>query len=254
MITLPTERLKATRVNAKKIIIFSAPKTGKSLALSMLQDNLIVDLEDGSEFIDGLKINVLAIAKKEGISPLLALREVINKVKESNEKKGDFTYKYISIDTVSGLEEYYALDLALKLYKDTPIGRNFTGDDVRKLPNGAGYMWLRMAVTMILNEFEDLCDTLIITGHTKERVVDNQGKEMVTQALDLAGKLGSIICSQSDAICYLYRKNNQTIANFQPSEQLVVGARPEHLKGKEIILLESDENGVITDHWDQIFI
>lgn len=138
MIELPSVATKATRINPKRIILFSQPKTGKSEALSRLENNLIVDLEDGSGFIGGLKINVLDIARKEGVSPLQALKMVIDSIKESNAKKGGYTYKYISVDTVSALEETYGLELALKLYKNTPMGRNFQGTDVRTLPNGAG--------------------------------------------------------------------------------------------------------------------
>lgn len=254
MVELPTKATEAVRLNPKRIILFSQPKTGKSEALSRLEDNLILDLEDGSGFIGGLKVNVLELASKEKVSPLRALKMVIDSIKESNAKKGSYTYKYISIDTVSALEDTYGLELALKLYKDTPMGRNFQGTDVRTLPNGAGYGPLRAAVQMILNEVEQLCDTLIISGHTKEKVIESEGKEMTARGLDLAGKLASIVCAQSDAIAYLYRKDNKTIANFKPSESLTVGARPLHLKNKEIVLLESDENGNLVSHWDNIFV
>jgi len=254
MVELPTKATEAVRLNPKRIILFSQPKTGKSEALSRLEDNLILDLEDGSGFIGGLKVNVLDLASKEKVSPLRALKMVIDSIKEANTKKGSYSYKYISIDTVSALEDTYGLELALKLYKDTPMGRNFQGTDVRTLPNGAGYGPLRTAVQMILNEVEQLCDTLIISGHTKEKVIESEGKEMTARGLDLAGKLASIVCAQSDAIAYLYRKDNKTIANFKPSESLTVGARPLHLKNKEIILLESDENGNLISHWDKIFV
>lgn len=254
MVVLPTEVTAPTRVNPKRIILFSQPKTGKTESLSRLENNLILDLEDGSGFTGGLKINVLDIVSKEQVSPLTALKMVIDSIKEANTKKGSYVYKYISIDTVSALEENYGLELALKLYKATPMGRNFQGHDVRTLPNGAGYGPLRTAVQLILNEVEQLCETLIISGHTKEKVIEQEGKEMTTRGLDLAGKLSSIVCSESDAIAYLYRKDNKTIANFKPSESLNVGARPAHLKNKEIVLLESDGEGVLTSHWDEIFI
>lgn len=254
MVVLPTQATEATRVNPKRIILFSQPKTGKSEALSRLENNLILDLEDGSGFIGGLKMNVLEVAKQQKVTPLRALKMVLDSIKEANTKKGDYVYKYISVDTVSALEDTYGLELALKLYKDTPMGRNFQGTDVRTLPNGAGYGPLRTAVQMILFEIEQLCDVLIISGHTKDKLVESEGKEMTTRGLDLAGKLASIVCSESDAIAYLYRKDNKTIANFKPSESLNVGARPHHLKNKEITLLESDENGVLTSHWDKIFI
>jgi hypothetical protein len=77
---------------------------------------------------------------------------------------------------------------------------------------------------------------------------------MNQRGLDLSGKTPGILCSKSDAIAYLYRKDNQTIANFQSAETLIVGARSEHLKNREIVLLESDENGVFTSHWDKVFL
>ena len=138
MVELPSKIAKPSRINPKRLIIFSQPKTGKTESLSRLENNLILDLEDGSGFVTGLKINVLSIAQKEKIKPIAALKAVIDKLKEANNEKGRPAYKYITIDTISALEENYAIDLALKIYKDTPMGKNFQGTDVRTLPNGAG--------------------------------------------------------------------------------------------------------------------
>ena len=253
MIELPNEKTKASRVNPKKIILFSNPKSGKTTAVAALENNLILDLEDGSEFLDALKINVLDISRKSGNSPLIVLKEVINKIAESNKAKGGYTYKYITIDTVSALEDI-SLELANKLYKNTPMGRNWIGDDVTKLPNGSGYQYLREAMNVILNEIEQLCDTLIILGHLKSKFVEKEGKEMEARGLALTGKITAILCSQVDAIGYVYRDENKTLVNFAPSESLVVGSRPDHLKNKTITLIESDDNGKLTIDWSKIFI
>ena len=152
------------------------------------------------------------------------------------------------------MEDNYAPDLALKLYKNTPVGRNFQGDNVLDLANGLGYYFLRSAMLIILDELEGLCETLIISGHTKDKLMEFDGKEMMQRGLDLVGKTPSIICAKSDAIAYLYRKDNQTIANFKTAESLSVGARPSHLKNQEIVLLEMNDNGEFISHWDKIFI
>ena len=253
MIELPNEKTKASRVNPKKIILFSNPKSGKTTAVAALENNLILDLEDGSEFLDALKINVLEISRKSGNSPLIVLKEVINKIAESNKTKGGYTYKYITIDTVSALEDI-SLELANKLYKNTPMGRNWIGDDVTKLPNGAGWNFQREAISIILNEIEQLCDTLIILGHLRSKFVEKEGKEMEARGLALTGKIAAILCSQVDAIGYVYRDENKTLVNFAPSESLVVGSRPDHLKNKTITLIESDDNGKLTIDWSKIFI
>ena len=137
MFELPTTKTKAERANPKKIILFSNPKVGKTQAVAALEGNLILDLEDGSQFVDAMKINIRKLAKDENKTPLIILKEVINKISEANKAKGDFVYKYITIDTVTELENI-SLELANKLYQGTPMGRNWIGDDVTKLPNGAG--------------------------------------------------------------------------------------------------------------------
>lgn len=253
MIELPTQKIKASRVNPKKIILFSNPKSGKTTAVAALENNLILDLENGSEFLDALKINVLQLARDNDKTPLTVLKEIINTIRKSNEEKGGYTYKFITLDTVSALEDI-ALELANILYRKTPMGRNWTGDDVTKLPNGAGYQYLREAMDVILNEIEPLCDTLIILGHLKAKFVEKEGKEMESRGLALTGKIASILCSQVDAIGYVYRDDNKTLVNFAPSESLIVGSRPEHLKNQTITLIESDKDGKLTIDWSKIFI
>jgi hypothetical protein len=254
MFELPKEEVKATQINPNKLILFSSPKSGKTHALSLLKNNLILDLENGSGYVGGLKIDVLDLAKKQNIKPITALKQIIDKIREANEAKKGYVYRFITIDTVSALEDSYAPELAKKLYQQTPMGRNWIGEDVTSLPQGAGWAYLRNAILMIIAELEELCETLIISGHTKDKLAEFNGKEMTQRGLDLSGKTPSIICSKSDAIAYLYRKDNQTIANFKTAESLSVGARPEHLKNQEIVLLEQLENGEFVSHWDKIFI
>lgn len=250
---LPTTKIKAERVNPKKIVIFSNPKVGKSTAVAELPNNLIIDLESGTGFIDAMKIDVLEEARKEGVSAFTMLMKVVKAISDANREKGDYVYRFITLDTATALEEI-AKELGLKLYKRTPMGKNFTGDDVTKLPNGAGYLYLREAMEMILNEFDKLCDTLIILGHLKAKFVEKEGKEMESRGLDLTGKLASILCSQVDAIGYMYRDGEFTKVNFQPSESLVVGSRPEHLKGQVITLIEADATGKLKVDWSKIFL
>ena len=253
MIELPQKKTEAERVNPKKIILFSNPKSGKTEAAAALENNLIIDVEDGSQFVSAMKINVLQIAKKENKSPLTVLKEIITTISKENEKKGDYVYKYITLDTVSALEDI-SLELANKLYQGTPMGRNWIGEDVTKLPNGAGYQYLYEAMRIIITDFESLCDTLIILGHLKGKFVEKEGKEMESRGLALTGKFASQLCSQVDAIGYVYRDENKTLVNFAPSESLIVGSRPEHLKNKIITLIESDKNGKLTIDWSKIFI
>jgi len=250
---LPTKVVKANRVNPKKMIIFSKPKNGKTSSLAKLENNLIVDLEGGSEFVDALKINVVKEAQDKNISLLEVVKLIIKDLKEVKVKIGKNPYQFITLDTVTVLEDI-VLPLANQMYRDIPQGANWMGTDVRTLPNGAGYQHLRNAILFVISQFESLCDTLILVGHVKRKSLNVNDAELDEKSLDLSGKIPGILSADADAIGYMYREENKTILDFEPSDSALVGARPEHLRGKKIVIAESDENGVVTVNWSQVFL
>ena len=81
---LPTDVVKSSTQNPRKLIIFSNPKVGKTTILSKLDNNLIIDLEDGSEFVDARKINVRQFARETGKSELAILSEIVQGIKAKN--------------------------------------------------------------------------------------------------------------------------------------------------------------------------
>src|SRR5690606_3648064 len=128
--------------------------------------------------------------------------------------------------------------LALKMYKETAIGKNFKEDDVLKLPQGAGYYWVREAFFKILDMINPLTDHLIILGHLKDKKLNDAGEMVDSATIDLTGKIKTMICAKADAIGYLFRRDNQTIVSFKSNDEVTCGARPEHLKNKEIVVAE----------------
>jgi len=123
-IVLPKKKVSATRTNPKRMVIYSKPKTGKTTAYAGLENNLIIDLENGSDYVDALKV------KANNLQELIAIgKEVKNQGRP---------YDYVTIDTVTALEEM-VMPLAVKKYKATGMGKNYDGDNVTTLPNGAGY-------------------------------------------------------------------------------------------------------------------
>jgi hypothetical protein len=119
MIELPKEKQKSNRVNPKSMIIFSQPKMGKTTVVAELEDCLIIDLENGSQFVDALKYNIILEAKEKERLPIVVLKQLMETIAKGNEAKKDYVYKYIAIDTVTALEEI-VLPLANKMYKSTP--------------------------------------------------------------------------------------------------------------------------------------
>ena len=250
---LPKQKTKSTRVNPKSIVLFSQPKTGKTTIVSALDDCLLIDLEEGSEFVDALKIDVIKEARAQDKLPIVILKEIIDSIKEKNKEKGDYVYKYIALDTVTALEDI-VLPLANKMYKETNMGRNWEGNDVTTLPKGAGYRYTRTALSMVLNELQEICDTLIILGHTKDKDIETKGEMITERSLDLTGKSASILCAAVDAIGYVFREDEKTVIDFKPTLNTIAGTRAAHLSDKKIVVAVSDEAGNVKVDWSQIFI
>lgn len=232
MITLPTEKVKASRKSPKNMVIYGPPKIGKTTALSQLDDCLIIDLEDGSDMVDALKVKVNDLAE-------------LTEVGKAIMKDGK-SYKYIAIDTITKLEEWCEED-AKRIYMATPMGKNFEqknpGASVLSLPNGAGYLYLRIAYKKWIDRLNKLADHVILVGHLKDKMLEKKGKEVAAKDLDLTGKIKSITCANADAIGYIYREDDQTMISFNSMDDVTAGSRCDHLKGETMPL-----------NWSNIFI
>ena len=244
MLVLPTEKVNAKIENPRFMILFGRPKSGKTTIAAALADNLIIDLEGGSEFLDAMSIQARTVNE---------LGEIAQAIRAKNEEAKHNVYKHITIDNVTRLEEM-CLSYAAILYKKTMQGKNYNGTDIRTLPNGAGYMYLRQAIRKVVDMFRNLCDQFILIGHTKDIMINKNGEELSQMELDLVGKLGAIICGEADAVGYVYRKKNETHINFCGGENTTIEARAPHLRGKDIIIATSDEDNKMTINWDKLYL
>jgi len=229
---LPTTKVKASRKSPKNMIIYGPPKIGKTTVLSQLDACLIIDLEDGSDMVDALKV------KAHSLKDLQAIGTEI--------MKQGRPYKYIAIDTISKLEEWCE-GYAKQIYMKTPMGKNFDqknpGASILSLPNGGGYLYLRMAYKEWIDKLNKLADHIILVGHLKDKMLEKKGKEVAVKDLDLTGKIKQITCANSDAVGYIYREGEETMISFDSLEDVTAGSRCNHLKGATMPL-----------SWDKIFI
>jgi hypothetical protein len=247
-ITLPTGIVGAVTKSPKNLVIFSKPKVGKTTLLSQLPNSLLIDLEDGSDYVAAVKIKITTIQDLFNLE-----QAIINAGKP---------YKYIAIDTISALENM-CVSYAEFLYSKSPMGANWftptTGGkakhgNILNMANGAGYPWLRQAFEDIVKRFKALCPHLILLGHVKDTMLEKNGNSFEALDLNLTGKLKIFTTSKADAIGYLVRKGNKNILSFKTQDDILCGARPEHLRNKEIVISEIAEDGKVTTYWDQIFI
>jgi len=133
------------------------------------------------------------------------------------------------------------------------MGKGFVGNNVLDLPNGAGYKYLRDAMTNLLNAIYKCADRVILLGHLKTTNIEKNGKEVSARELDLTGKIKSMVSADVDAIGLLYRgEDSKNILSFKTTDDVICGARPPHLKDQEIIISELVDGKFIT-HWDLIY-
>ena len=244
MITLPTQKVPATSTNPQYLVLYGLPKAGKTSAVAQLENNLIIDLEGGSKFIDALAVQARTIND---------LGEIAQAIRAKNAEVGHNFYKRITIDNATRLEDI-CMSYACTLYKKTELGKNWKGDDITTLARGAGYKYLRDAVKKVIDMFKDLCDEFILVGHVKDSITEKDGQEVNAKEIDLVGKLGKIVCGMADAVGYVYRKDNETHISFKSGgDGTVMEARARHIAGKDIIIATGNPDGSITTYWDRVY-
>jgi hypothetical protein len=239
-IELPKTKIPAKTQDPKYLILFGLPKVGKTTVLSTLENNLILDFEQGTTYIDALKIE---------ISTLKDLKETIKAIKDAGKP-----YKYITIDTITAVEEM-AKPLAIKLYQDSPMfsTRYAEVKDVTQLPNGSGWTFLRQAVETLIDLIASATDNIIICGHVKDAAL-SEGATMNVKTLDLTGKISRILSAKSDAIGFVHRDENSNLCiQFGADGEVLTGARPKHLANQDIIVAERQEDGTFIPHWERIY-
>jgi predicted AAA+ superfamily ATPase len=248
---IATSNTPVTVLGPKRLLVYGPPKTGKSSSILELQKLLPegeynhIDLENSAYgFYEGRITNITS-AKE--------LMEFFKEAKETN-----FKSKVLVIDTITKLEDY-AKVIALRDYKALPIGKTSTITDITTLPNGAGYGYLRTAMTNLLDKFASLCEYLIVIGHLKYTALNTEETEVIIKELALTGKLKDIVMAESDAIAYFYiddKEPNNRYMSFIAQNSQIAGGRIAHLRNKKIKISELvNDNGKenIVANWELIY-
>lgn len=239
-IELPKSKIPALTQDPKNLILFGLPKIGKTTILSTLDNNLILDFENGSDYVDALKIK---------INSLKELKEVCKAIKDDGKP-----YKYITVDTVTAVEEM-AKPVAIALYQNSPMYSDRYADvkDPASLPNGSGYNFWRQGIETILDLISSCADNIILCGHVKDSKLDENASGSL-RTLDLVGKVSRILSAKSDAIGFVHRDDNGNLCvKFGSDGEVLTGARPQHLAGKDLIIAEKQEDGSFISRWERIY-
>ena len=254
---LPTKPTKSKLKNPSPLLVFGKPKIGKTTAIAGLQNNLVINLEDKIQTADGM----VMFAKD-----LTALKQVLNKIKEAGKP-----YQYITIDTLTKLEEF-CIPEAERLYMKTPMGSSWiVKDPVTKvidkkkslkvkygsilfLPNGSGYQYVRAAFQQLTTLIESCANNIIYIAHVKEVNILKDGLEFTSNDINLTGKNKQSISAAAQAIAYMTRVGKKNYLYFQPGDDILTGCKIKRLDGQEILISEYNEKGDLVTYWDQIYI
>lgn len=116
-------------------------------------------------------------------------------------------------------------------------------------------MYLRESFSEALAKIKKLSNHIILIAHLKDTVINKQGKEVSAKDIELTGKIKFTTCADADAVGYLYRgPENTLMLNFKGSEEVLCGSRCSHLRGKDILIGQSNpETGEVTSFWENIY-
>jgi hypothetical protein len=248
-ITLPTAKIAPVSQDPKNLILFGAPKVGKTTLLSTLPNLLLLDLEAGADYISAMKIKAESLAD---------IQEICREI-----KKAGCPYDFIAIDTVTALAEmvkpfaiknFLALDEGEKYLAKLKIqGKSEKDINLEALPFGRGYQLITEALTKVINMIASVTRHVIIVGHVKLSKIDDDAAGDVTKSLDLVGKAKRLLAATSDAIGYISRDENSNLVIDFRSDAVECGARPSHLANKVVVVTEVTEDGEFISKWENVY-
>ncbi len=205
---------KAISNNPKVMLLYGAPKVGKTTALSQLKDCLIIDTEQGAGMIEGY------------IEEANSREELINILKEAKE---GHEYKYVAIDTIDKIADW----------AEKAVCQEENVVAIADLAYGKGFALVREKVLNTVKVMKSIFPHVIVIGHRKwARAIVDSKAIVEPESLDLTGKLKNMLMADCDAIGYIYRheENSKLMVSFKANDALEAGSRSPHLRGKEIEL------------------
>jgi energy-coupling factor transporter ATP-binding protein EcfA2 len=206
---LKVAKRKAVSQNPSTLLMYGPPKIGKTTMLSSLDKCLIIDTESGSNMIEGHILNA---------NNRVELIDILKQAREGHE------FKYIAIDTIDKVVQW----------AEEAVCQENSVQALADLPFGKGWGLARDKVMNTIHAFKDVCDHLIIVGHRKTAKAVVEGQATVEpESLDITGRLKNMIMSDSDAIGYVFRDEDEKLMiSFKSDDALEAGSRSPHLRGK----------------------
>jgi len=181
-------------IEGDSFLAFGAPKSGKTYLTTGWDDCLVIDCEGGARKAGGLIVDVLALAREEGRTPLNVLRSIVVELHK------DCPYDAVALDTLDEVSKWMEKEAVAKVN----VKHNRDARDLKRPPYtdisdpeyGAGYAEHRNLVMGVVDTFKALPCTKIFVAHSKHMTTDEDGT--ITRTIDLPGKLAHWVAAAVD--------------------------------------------------------
>jgi len=225
----------------RSLLLISKPKVGKTTICSTLPHSVLIDMEDGSNYIS--HDAVLKVDDKTNWSELLKV-------------KGE--YHFCIVDTLSALESYFDSKLTKEHNRKVIAEAKSSGADkdantvssITALPFGAGYGELRVKIVSFMKFIESIFPRVIYLGHSRNKLINSNATVL---ELALSGKLMGIVLSLVDTIGYLHKDNENKVSIVFNSASIDVGGSRFDYGVDELPISKQLEDGSIETYWEDVF-
>lgn len=240
------------------------PKAGKSIIAGSLPDSITLDIGDnGCQFFTNKARNYELHEWQRMLSDISQITARNDAFKAGTVDKPACTF--LIIGNLTGLD-HMLWYMATFLYRNTSIGKNFSGTSVEELPQGAGYQWHRHALNLVIDMLQKAAPHVICLGHIKDKYL---GKDVehekatldkttmegritsCSKMLNMTGQAAVIIVTRADAFAKLYMegkgKNSKRLLAFISSEEIPeTQCRVPHLSNEKFVVSELVGEGNIS--------
>ena len=265
--SIPTAPIKPTRFQPKSILIYGAPKCGKTAIcskLSLQPNSLVLSTDfDGYSSVEAVYEDVSNVVKFEKYLQFLESQKVL--------------FDYLIVDNITRLDEFSEIKgtydymatnagKSLNLIKDDngiPTGHKYTHLDkgwttILDDQGQYGYRYTRNAMTNWFNRLYNISKHLVLVAHIKEtKIATKQGELIDTATIDLTGKLKTTFASLVDGIAQIKMDGSKRYLGFETKDltdttSIISGCRYSYLAGEKILISDFVDNEVVT-YWENIF-
>lgn len=249
---IPKEPLPPKSTEPMSMLIYSAPKAGKTAITAQLPNSLIVEHEKNG--INAVKARFIEVFNPNDVIPLL------------EEVKLDPSIDFIVIDTVTQWDTWSEL-VGTYSFTKKPQGKNWNVIDgkrvshkhpafetVHALGQGFGYRYSRDVMSEWFKTAINTGKKVIFLAHIKDKFIEAKSGDVV-EAIDinLTGKVKNIYSANADCVAHLKRTGNKSHLVFQNLGKSVSGSRYPYLQGSILIGESNEETFELTTYWEDIF-